>query len=67
MSLSGSEKASALRAALASGTVWYAACESGHPFWSGPDRSTYADADADAKAHDNATHGGEPTAVVLNS
>jgi hypothetical protein len=44
---------------------WYAACESGHPFWAGPDEDLYDDAQADATAHDEATHGGDPTAIVL--
>lgn len=44
---------------------WYAACETGHPFWSGPERQTYKDAKKDATDHDTATHGGDETAVVL--
>lgn len=48
-------------------TAFYAACESGHFFWAGPDRSTYADAAKDARDHDSTSHGGSPTAVVLNA
>lgn len=53
--------------AEASRSNWYAACESGHPFWVGPDRTTYQLAQQDAAAHDNHAHGGSPTAVVLPS
>lgn len=45
---------------------WYGECEAGHPIWTGPDRETYEAAQGDATAHDNAVHGGAPTAVVLN-
>lgn len=45
---------------------WYAECESGHPLWTGPEHDDYEGAQADATAHDNARHGGAPTAVVLN-
>jgi hypothetical protein len=58
------KKARALRRAVKNGT-WYAACESGHPFWSGKDRDTYQKAQDDATAHDDKVHGGESTAVVL--
>jgi hypothetical protein len=44
---------------------WYASCESGHPYWSGPDEDTYSDAQGDAQAHDQSVHGGVATAVVL--
>jgi hypothetical protein len=64
---SDASKRESLRAALADTTIWYAACEYQHPFWSGPDRDSYAKADADAKAHDQAVHGGDATAVVLNT
>ena len=57
-------KQRALRRAMTNKT-WYSACESGHPFWSGQDRATYDKAQEDAKAHDDAKHGGESTAVVL--
>lgn len=46
---------------------WYAACESGHFFWSGPDRATHKLAAADASSHDEEKHDKEPTAVVLPS
>lgn len=51
---------------LAEEGPWYATCESGHPIWQGPSRSEYDAAQGDATAHDNAVHGGTPTAVVLN-
>lgn len=54
-----------LEAFLAAGT-FYAACQSGHPFWTGPDRSTYAAAQSDATDHDSEVHGGQSTAVVLS-
>jgi hypothetical protein len=45
---------------------WWAACESGHEFWSGPDRDSYEDAKHDATRHDDDVHSGIETAVVLN-
>jgi hypothetical protein len=45
---------------------WYAACQSGHAFWAGPDRDIYQEAAADARNHDARRHDGEETAVVLN-
>jgi hypothetical protein len=47
-------------------TTWWAACESGHGFWSGPDRNNYDDATADAREHDKNVHSGVETAVVLD-
>jgi hypothetical protein len=56
-----------LRNAIKAG-IWYAACEDGHPFWSGPDRKKYSQADQDAKSHDKRKHSdGEAHAVVLSS
>ena len=46
--------------------TFYAACEDGHALWLGSDRSTFAAAQADARAHDRDIHGGEPHAVVLS-
>ena len=63
---SESQKQQRLRAAMSTATTWYAACEFGHAFWSGPDRSSYSAADEDAKAHDRSKHGGSPTAVALS-
>jgi hypothetical protein len=62
-----SEKKEHLAKAMNGTSSWYAACESGHPFWVGPDHDTYAQAASDATAHDAARHGGVTTAVVLNS
>lgn len=45
---------------------WYAACESGHALWLGPDRAAYKDAQLDATVHDQGVHGGERNAVVLS-
>ena len=45
---------------------WYAACETGHPFWSGSDRDTYPAAVGDASTHDATNHHGTQTAAVLN-
>jgi hypothetical protein len=59
------ERSERLKNALADGG-WYAACEAGHPFWSGAEHDAFDDAQADADAHDLARHGGTPTAVVLN-
>jgi hypothetical protein len=53
--------------AAAAASQWYAACETGHPFWAGPDRDTYKEAHKDATDHDTAQHGGVETAVVLNT
>jgi hypothetical protein len=64
LNLSKTERRERLRAALNGG--WYAACENGHAFWHGLDHESYAQADSDAKGHDNAVHGGEPNVVVLN-
>lgn len=50
-----------------SSAPYYAACESGHVFWSGPDRNTFSEAKADAKKHDDDAHNGEETAVVLDT
>jgi hypothetical protein len=62
--LTAEERKRALQKALASG--FYAACEDGHPFWSGPDRTTYSEADQDAKSHDQRAHNdGSAHAVVL--
>jgi len=47
--------------------TYYAACEDGHEFWSGPDRDTYVAAEEDAHAHDNEKHGGHQHAGVLNN
>jgi hypothetical protein len=60
-------KRQALASALRPDAIWYAACETGHPFWAGPNHAGYADASADAVAHDESTHNGEATAVVINS
>jgi hypothetical protein len=46
---------------------WYASCESGHPYWSGPDEDKFSDAQADAHTHDQNVHGGVATAVVLKT
>jgi hypothetical protein len=47
-------------------TSWYAACEDGHPFWSGPDRNISKDAENDAAVHDKKVHNdGSTHAVVL--
>ena len=67
MALIEGAKREKLAAAMAPATTWYAACETGHPFWSGPDETTFADAQTDATDHDNKVHGGTPTAVVLNN
>lgn len=56
-----------LRRSLSSDTIWYAACEDGHPFWSGPDEKTYDAAQTDATAHDKSVHNAVPTAVVLST
>jgi hypothetical protein len=47
--------------------VWWAACESGHEIWDGPDRDSYDRAKDDAKQHDNDVHSGVETPVVLNT
>lgn len=47
--------------------AWYASCESGHPYWAGPDETTFADAQADGNTHDQNVHDGVPTAVVLEN
>jgi hypothetical protein len=52
---------------LTSSTTWYAACQSGHPFWAGPDRGSYDAAQGDASKHDDSRHGGKPNAVVLDN
>lgn len=52
---------------LAATKTWWASCETKHAFWAGPDRASYAKAQADAEAHDAEKHGGEATASVLNS
>jgi len=44
--------------------TWFALCESGHPYWQGPDQTTYEDAKNDAVNHDTANHGGVETAGV---
>jgi hypothetical protein len=63
--LSTQGKADRFRNAIAAQT-WYAACEDGHPFWSGNDESTYAAAQSDATAHDASVHNdGKAHAVVL--
>jgi hypothetical protein len=66
MAGSEDEKRDKLRAFL-SANSFYAACETGHPFWSGQNRPTYREAVKDAKAHDKAVHGGDETATVLQS
>ena len=58
------KKLDRLKKALTAAT-WYAACETGHPPYVGPDRPTYQDAQKDATAHDVDKHGAIPTAVVL--
>jgi hypothetical protein len=47
--------------------IWWAACESGHELWSGPDRESYDKAKYDAKQHDDDSHSGMETAVVLDT
>ena len=67
MHLSEATKRRVAKKAFSAATIWWAACESGHILWSGPERDTYLKAQADATAHDNSSHGGEPTAAVLNT
>jgi hypothetical protein len=67
LNIRSSAKQRQLRVSASAITTWYAACESGHPFWSGPDENTYSDAQKDASGHDNSIHGGVPTAVALNN
>lgn len=55
-----------LKVSLSTDTTWYAACDTGHPFWSGPDESTYNEARHDADGHDKTHHMGVATAIVLN-
>jgi hypothetical protein len=63
--LTKAQKQRKLRRALKT-TIWYAACEDGHPFWSGPDRDTSAKAQSDADTHDRKVHNdGQSHAVVL--
>lgn len=63
--LTRAQKQRRLRRALKT-TIWYAACEDGHPFWSGPDRDTTTTAQGDADAHDKKVHNdGQSHAVVL--
>ncbi len=45
--------------------VWYAACETGHPFWAGEDRESQGKAARDATEHDKERHGGVETAVRI--
>lgn len=52
MELTDEKKAHLLHAAATPGTVWYAACESGHIFWAGPNRDGYDEAAKDATEHD---------------
>ena len=59
------EKEARFRQAMAGGP-WYAACQSGHGLWMGPDRTTEAEARTDADNHDASRHGGTATALVLN-
>ena len=47
------------------GSTFYAACEFGHDYWTGPERSSYQAARQDALAHDNSVHNGESHAGVL--
>ena len=47
-------------------TIWFAACEQGHEYWDGPNRSTQAEATNDARAHDINVHAGLNFAVVLS-
>jgi len=47
--------------------AWYASCESGHPYWAGPDETTSKDAQVDANTHDQNVHGGVATAVILQN
>jgi len=64
--LTTSQKQTALIKALTA-SCWYAACEDGHPFWSGPDETTYRQAQVDASSHDQGVHNdGQSHAVVLS-
>lgn len=58
------EKAAIYRAYINSSS-WYAACEAGHFFWAGPDRLTFAEAEADALNHNERKHGCQHPAIVL--
>lgn len=49
---------------IASTKTFQAVCETDHPFWSGPERDTYREAQADADAHNNNVHGGNQYAFV---
>lgn len=63
--LSTQEKQARYTTAIAA-SLWYAACEDGHPFWSGNEENTYALANTDATTHDTAVHNdGKAHAVVL--
>jgi hypothetical protein len=63
--LTKAQKQRRLKKALKT-TIWYAACEDGHPFWSGPDRKSTKEAQDDADAHDRKVHNdGVSHAVVL--
>jgi hypothetical protein len=46
---------------------WHAVCDSGHPFWTGPVRHTPHQANHDAHRHDDESHDGQRTAVVISS
>ena len=46
--------------------VWYAACESGHPYWESSTAASYQQAQSYATAHDKAAHDGSPTAAVFS-
>lgn len=48
-------------------TGFWAVCETGHGLWSGPERSTHDQAEADASDHDNVIHGGSPAARILSN
>lgn len=47
--------------------IWWASCQSGHAHWNGPDRKTQSAAEDDKEDHDNDSHGGKDTAVVLST
>ncbi len=46
-------------------TLWYAACDSGHLFWTEENRDSHEKARKDATHHDQTTHAGVETAVTI--